>query len=200
MKKILSVAAVAAIALMSSAAQASTDGQLSDSTSTGTLALNVRVVPMVSIRGLDDVNMTIDAATLTSNFGHTDARSQFCVFSNADADGAYKVSVNTTTPGTAGDYANPYGLVGGSSGTQLDYTVGYYDSASYSSTAATFMRPGTQHAMMNTRGGQSRATDLDCSNTGGQNASLNVGIRNAVALAALADTYTGTLSVVVSVP
>lgn len=197
MKKLLT--AVAAAALFATAANAATDGTLSDSTSTGTFDINATVVPMVSIRGLDDLSMTINAATLASNFGHTDARTQFCVFSNADALGSYKVSVNGPA-GTAGDYANPYALSGTTTHNNLDFTVGYWDNATYNSVGATFMRPGVQHAMENTRNGQTRATDLNCSNTGGSNASINVGIRNAVALAALADAYTGTLSVVVSVP
>jgi len=197
MRKIGFIIGAAAAMAVSSPALAATDGTLSDSDSTGTLDLEVTVVPMVSIRGLDDLSMTIDAATIASNFGSTSAISQFCVFSNADAAGSYNVSVN----GTAGDgLGNPYGLVGSATGTQLNHTVGYYDAAAYNSVAASFMRPGVEHAMENTRNGQARATDLNCTNAGGQDASMRVTVRNANALAALADTYTGSLSVVVSVP
>ncbi|MFC3786130.1 hypothetical protein GGR90_001701 [Sphingopyxis italica] len=197
MKKSVLLFAAVMVAAASAPASAATDGTLSGSASTGTLNLNVQVDPMVSIRGLDDISLTIDAATIGSNFGTTSGISQFCVYSNADALGSYKVSVN----GLNGDgLGNPYGLSGNSSGTQLNHTVGYYDAAAYNSIAATFMRPNVQKTMENTRAGQNRATDLACSNTGGQNASLRVGIRNSVALAALADTYTGTLSVVVAVP
>ncbi|VWX60613.1 hypothetical protein [Sphingorhabdus sp. 109] len=198
MKKSVLFAAAALAAMASGTANAApTDGVLSDTASTGTLDVNVTVVPMVSIRGLDDVSLTIDAATIASNFGSTSGISQFCVFSNADAAGSYKVTVN----GNAGDgLGNPYGLNGAATGTQLNHTVGYYDAAAYNSIAADFMRPGLQFSMENTRDGQARATDLDCTNAGGQNSSLRVTVRNSEALAALADTYTGTLSVVVAVP
>src|SRR3546814_9474301 len=74
----------------------------------------------------------------------TSGISQFCVYSNADALGSYKVSVN----GLNGDgLGNPYGLSGNSSGTQLNHTVGYYDAAAYNSIAATFMRPNVQKTM-----------------------------------------------------
>ncbi|WP_432770135.1 MAG: hypothetical protein HEQ22_05155 [Sphingopyxis sp.] len=190
-------AAAALAAAVAMPASAATDGVLSDTSSTGTLDLNVQIVPMVSIRGLDDLSMTINAATIGSNFGSTSAISQFCVYSNADALGTYKVSVN----GTNGDgLGNPYGLTGAATGTQLNHTVGYYDAATYNSIAATFMRPNVQKTMENTRASQARATDLDCTNAGGQNSSLRVTVRNTNALAALADTYTGTLSVVVAVP
>jgi hypothetical protein len=197
MKKSALFIAAALTSIASVPASAAVDGALSGTASTGTLNVNVQVDPMVSIRGLDDISLTIDAATIGSNFGSTSGLSQFCVYSNADALGSYKVSVN----GTNGDgLGNPYGLTGSATSTQLNHTVGYYDAATYNSVAATFMRPNVQKAMQNTRAGQARATDLTCSNAGGQNASLRVTVRNANALAALADTYTGTLSVVVAVP
>lgn len=197
MKKSALFIAAALVAAVSAPASAATDGTLGNPTSTGQLNVNVKVDPMVSIRGLDDISLTIDAATIGSNFGSTSGLSQFCVYSNADALGSYKVTVN----GTAGDgLANPYGLTGGATSTKLNHTVGYYDAAAYNSIAATFMRPNVQHSMINTRNAQPRATDLNCGNAGGQNASLRVTVRNEVALAALADTYTGTLSVVVAVP
>lgn len=196
MKKLIIAAAVSA--LFAGAAQAQTDGTLGTS-STGTFDVTATVVPMVRISGLDDINLTIDPATLASNFGTTNGRTQFCVFSNVDAAGSYNVRVL----GEAGDgLANPYGLQGQTTGTKLNHTVGYYDAAAYSSTAAQFMRQSTVRASLNTRAGQQRATTTDCSGNGlaGSNSSINVGIRNAQAIAALADTYEGTLTVVVSVP
>lgn len=195
MKKLLLATAVAA--LFAGAANAQ-DGTLG-TTSTGGFEVTATVVPMVRISGLDDISLTIDPATLASNFGTTNGRTQFCVFSNVDATGAYNVRVLGSAPG---DNANPYGLAGATSGTQLNHTVGFYDAAAYNSIAATFMRPSTQRASMNTRAGQARATTTDCSanGLGGANASINVGIRNSVAIAALADTYAGDLTVVVSVP
>src|SRR3546814_17054134 len=136
---------------------------------------------MVSIRGLDDISLTIDAATIGSNFGTTSGISQFCVYSNADALGSYKVSVN----GLNGDgLGNPYGLSGNSSGTKLNHTVGYYDAAAYNSIAATFMRPNVQKTMENTRDGQKRETEPACSHTCGQNTQLTIAFRNTGSLAA----------------
>jgi len=197
MKKFLF--AVAATALLSGTAYAApTDGTLG-TTSTGSLDVQVNVAPMVSIRGLDDITLNINPATLASNFGHTDGRTQFCVYSNANAAGGYQVNVSGVA---SSDTANPYALAGATSGTTLNHTVGYYDNATYNSVAASFMRNSLTKEMENTRGGQSRATDLDCASggLGGSNASLQVSVRNAVALAALADTYRGTLQVTVSLP
>jgi|GEM_PF-1507236 len=197
MKKLIFTAA--ALALFAGAAHAETDGVLSATSSTGTFDVSATVVPMVRISGLDDITLTIDPATLASNFGTTSGRTQFCVFSNVDAAGAYNVQVL----GAAGDgLGNPYGLTGQDQGGQLNHTVGYWDNAAYNSVAAQFMRPSITRASINTRNGQARATTTDCSSNGlgGSNASINIGIRNAEAIAALADTYTGTLTVVVSVP
>ncbi|WP_454884406.1 hypothetical protein [Sphingomonas oryzagri] len=198
MNKLLS--AVAAAALLGTAANASTAGNLDDRSSSGSLNIQATIVPMVQISGLDDLSTTINAAQLASNFGTSTMRSQFCVYSNADTLGSYKVNVTTTTPSS--DTGNPYALQGTATHSNLDYTVGYYDAATYSSTGAKFMRPSLTAAMQNTRDSQARATDTTCTagGLGGANSSLQVGIRNAVALAALADTYTGTLNVVVSIP
>ena len=197
MKKLL--IAAAASALFAGAAQAQTDGALSTTSSTGTFDVSAEVVPMVRISGLDDIDLTIDPATLASNFGSTSGTTQFCVFSNYNALGAYNVRV---VGAASSDTGNPYALTGGSTGTTLNHTVGYYDNATYSSTAATFMRNSLTRASENTRGGQARSTTTDCSSNGlgGSNSSLRVTIRNPQAIAALADTYAGTLDVVVSVP
>lgn len=197
MKKL--IVTTAALVLFAGAAQAQTDGALSSSSSTGTFDLTATVAPMVRVSGLDDITLTIDPATLASNFGTTNGRTQFCVFSNVDAAGSYKVQVL----GRNGDgRANPYGLAGQNTGTQLNHTVGYWDASTYNSVSALFMRPSITRASINTQGGQARATTTDCSSNGlgGSNASINVGIRNTEAIAALADTYAGELTVVVSVP
>lgn len=198
MKKLI-IAAAAASALFAGAAHAQTDGSLSGTTSIGSFDINATVVPMVRISGLDNITLTIDPATLASNFGTTNGRTQFCVFSNVDAVGSYNVQVL----GDTGDgLGNPYGLTGVGTNTKLNHTVGYYDAATYNSVAALFMRQSIVRLSQNTQAGQQRATTTDCSGNGlnGSNSSINVGIRNAQAIAALADTYQGTLTVVVSVP
>ena len=195
MKKLITLA-VATAALTAGMANAATDGALDGAASSGTLDVNVTVAPMVKISGLDDITLNIDAATINSNFGSTRGLSQFCVFSNVDALGSYNVDVTSPVFGANG---NPFALLGAASGTNLNVTASYYDNAAYDSIASTFQQNGgALDAMQNTRGGQARATTLDCN--GSDNSSLQVGVRNSEALAALADTYSSTLTVTVSVP
>lgn len=194
MKKLIIAAAMTALTA-GVANAAPVDGALSSTSSTGSFDVSVNVAPMVRVSGLDDIALTINPTVLASNFGSTSGITQFCVFSNVDAAGSYNVQV-TGNPGDG--LANPYGLTGQTSGTRLDHTVGYWDNATYNSVAATFMRSSIVRASENTRNGQARATTTDCA--GGSNSSIRVTVRNANAIAALADTYTGTLNVVVSVP
>jgi hypothetical protein len=196
MKKLI-VAAAAVSALFAGAAQAA-DGSLGN-TSSGTFDVTATVAPMVQVTGLSDITLSIDPASLRSNWGTTNGRTTFCVFSNVTAAGSYNVQVL----GETGDgRANPYGLIGQTTNTKLLHTVGYWDNAAYNSIDALFMRQSIVRSSVNTRNGQQRATTTNCSENGlgGKNASINVGIRNPIALAALADTYKGTLTVVVSVP
>ena len=192
MKKLL--AAVAALA-MATPAMASTDGVLSDTSSTGTLDITATVAEMVSIRGLDDLTLNINAAAISGPSSHAAiAQSNFCVFSNVDAAGSYNISA-TGTP--SGDSGNPFALAGATTGTNLNYVVHLSDEKLVNDNQ---VQPGQVLSYTNTAGGQTRATDLNCSNAGGENASVSVRVRDVVALAALADTYTGTLTVTVSVP
>lgn len=197
--KAFAVLAATAALIASPALAQSTDGQLSSTSSTGTFDVNVTVVPMVKVSGLDPITLNIDPATIASNFGTTSGRTQFCVYSNVNAAGDYNAQV---TGLASGDNGNPYGLTGATTGTILPHTVGYWDNANYSSTGALFMRNSIVRPSITTKNGQARATTLDCTNggLGGSNASIQVAVRNPVALAALADTYRGTLNVTVSVP
>lgn len=197
--KLLLSAATAALMLATPAFAQSTDGALSATDSTGTFDVNVTVEQMVRVSGLDAINLTIDPATIASNWGTTSGLTRFCVYSNVTTAGLYNVRV--TGVGSS-DTGNPYALAGTTSGTTLNHTVGYHDNGTYDSVAATFMRNSLTKSASTTRNGQARATTLDCSNNGlaGNNASLRVGIRNPVALAAVADEYKGTLNVIVSVP
>src|SRR3546814_3033888 len=77
MKKSVLLFAAVMVAAASAPASAATDGTLSGSASPGTLNLNVHVDPMVSIRGIDDISLTIAAATIGSNFRTTSRISQF---------------------------------------------------------------------------------------------------------------------------
>lgn len=192
MKKLLLTAA-AAVALATPAV-AATDGPLSDSSSTGTLDVTANIAPMVSIRGLDDLTMTINAASILnpSSWAAIEV-SNFCVYSNADAVGSYKIRVD----GTAGSAAQRFALTG--PGGNLDYRV-HINDVNTTSPNGTQVSAGQTVNFQNTAGGQARATDRDCTNVGGNNSTLSVRVGDADALAAVAGSYTGTLSVVVSVP
>lgn len=193
MKKILTCA-VAAFAL-ATPAMASTDGVLSDSSSTGSLNVTANIAPMVSIRGLDDLTMTINAASVLnpSSWAAIEV-SNFCVYSNADANGSYKIRVD----GTAGSAAQRFALSG--PGGNLDYRV-HLQAVNTTNPNGTQVSAGQTVNFQNTAGGQARATDRDCTNVaGGNNSTLSVRVGDADALAAVAGSYTGTLNVVVSVP
>lgn len=192
MKKLAILAAVGA-ALVSAPAMAQ-DGVLSDSTSNASLDISATVVPMVSIRGLDDMTFLINAAAISGpSSAAVIGNSTFCVFSNADAAGTYRIKAEGSGVG------NAYALAGGTTSTALPYVVHLKDTDTASPNGS-FAATGVYKTFTNTAGGESRATDLDCSNAGGTNAGVSVRVMDAAALAALADTYTGTLTVTVSVP
>lgn len=195
MKKILVSAAIAAAALVAGQANASNDGVLSDSTSVGTLNINATVVPMVSIRGLDDQTFVINSAAINGPSSHAViGNSTFCVFSNVDALGSYKIKADGS-----GGSTNAYTLNGGSTSTQLGYVVHLKDTDTLNPNGSQ-AAPGVYKSFTNTAGGETRATDRDCTNAGSTNAGVSVRITDVAALAALADVYTGVLTVTVSVP
>lgn len=192
MKKIAVLAALGAA--MISTAAAAQDGPLSDTTSSASLDLSATIVPMVSIRGLDDMTFTINTAAINNPSSWAAiGNSTFCVFSNADVNGSYKIKAEGSGAGSA------FLLNGGATGSSLPYIVHLKDTAT-TSPNGNMAAPAVYKNFTNTAGGQLRATDLNCSNAGGANAGVSVRIGDTAALAALADTYTGTLTVTVSVP
>jgi hypothetical protein len=194
MKKILVSAAIAAAALVAGQANANSDGVLSDTSSVGTLNINATVVPMVSIRGLDDMTFTINSAAINGPSSHAVIGiSNFCVFSNVDADGSYNIKAEGSGAASA------FTLAGAGTSTALPYIVHLLNTAGTNPNNGN-ANSGQVKNFNNTDGGQARATDLNCSNAGGENAGVSVRVTDTAALAALADTYTGVLTVTVSVP
>lgn len=194
MKKFIAIAA-AAVAF-ASPAMAATDGTLSDSSSSGSLTVTANIAPMVSITGLDDLTMTINAASILGPSSSAAIEiSNFCVYSNADANGSYKIRVD----GAAGTAAQRFGLAG--TGGTLNYAVHLLETAGTNPNGSLVTSPGQTKNFQNTAGGQTRATDRNCGNVAGNaNAGLSVRVSDTDALAALAGSYTGVLGVVVSVP
>ncbi len=196
MKKILF--SVAAAALMSTSAFAATNGSPGVN-STGNADINVTIDPFVSITNLDDLTINIAAGNIngsapTGRAG--EAVTRFCVFSNVDLIGRYRI---TATSFLAGSDSNPFGLTG-PDGTQLNYLAFFTASGTASPFEGSSLERGIALPATTTAFSQPRPTDFNCSNLSGSNAAIGIGVRNSVALAALAGTYTGTLTVTVAVP
>ena len=191
MKKFIVAAAVAAFAV-SSPALAAKDGKLSKNDSVGKVDFTTVIPNMVRISGLTDMRIRVTPEALNSPyFNRQDTESKYCVYSNIGVDGGYNVTVD----GQAGT-DNPFALAG-EGGSALDYNVWVSDDANNSFRAYTF--PGFQQTgFKTTSGGQTRPVTTDCSDIGGNNAVIHVGVDNREILAATAGTYKGTLTVTVS--
>lgn len=203
MKKLMTIAAfAAATAALPALAQTNAgtitgpgvDGQLSTSSSTGSFDVNAVIEPMVRISGLDNLTIKPTPAQLTSQYNSfTDGTTKFCVYSNINADGDYKIQV-TGQPGTGGA---PYSLSG--PGGTLNHLVYVSDDINnpLKPGGAGWTSNNTVKTYKTTAGGLPRPTALNC--PAGENASVYVRLMNADVLAAQAGTYTGTLTVIVSV-
>ena len=188
MKKLLFAAAAIMIA---TPALANTDGNLSESSSQGSLDVTVNIPKMVRVSGLDDMTFNITPAMLTEPyFSREDQTSTFCVYSNDGANGAYSLQVSATHSGVNG---RPWGLTGPSSSV-LPYNIWTSDNTGNQFKDYNF---GQTVTYASNADGQGRRTTLNCSDHG-DNATLKVGIDDADLLAAQAGAYTGTVTVTVS--
>lgn len=196
MKKLALAAALAASALVSAPAfAAATDGALSSADSVGSMTVTTTIPKLVKISGLSDISFSPTASQLSDSSGTQNASERFCVYSNDTVNGLYKLRVD----GLAGSELNSgelkFGLAGPNSSV-LDLGVWVSDQAAapYARGTAT---PGQERAnFATTSGGQARPTSLTCN--GSTNASLAFKLKNSGILAAVAGTYTGTLTITVS--
>lgn len=189
MKKFLTAAAIAALAI-SAPAFAATDGTLSVTNSTGTLQLNVNIPKMVRVSGLDDLTINVTPALLTEPFfSREDANDTFCVYSNDGTNGAYSMKV---TSANAGVGAAPFSLAGPGGG------LGYYmwSSDNVGDPFKNYLFGQTTTYASNADGA-GRRTTLNCS-AQGNNANIHVGVNDADLIAAQAGSYTDTVTVLVS--
>jgi hypothetical protein len=191
MKKILCASALAiAVAAAPAFAQ---DGSLSSTSSSAEVDISTTIPKLVRISGLQDITLTASATDLANTSGAYNRGQTFCVYSNDTMAGLYKLSVN----GQAGAELNTgeakYSL-SGPEGQTLSFALWTSDVAAnaYAGGTAT---PGVAKSFKTTSGGQARTTTLNCNGT--ENASMNVRFTNARILAAVAGTYTGTLTFVV---
>lgn len=191
MKKILGAAALATAVIASPAFAA--DGILSSTSSSADVDITTTIPKLVRISGLEDITLTANATDLANTGGAYNRGQTFCVYSNDTTAGLYKLTVN----GQAGAELNTgeakYSLTG-PEGQTLSFALWTSDIAS-SVYAGGTRTPGVAKAGKTTAGGQPRTTTLNCGGT--DNASMNVRFTNARILAAVAGTYTGTLTFVV---
>jgi hypothetical protein len=186
MKKLLIAAAAIAFA---TPALAATDGNLSTSSSTGSLDVTVNIPKMVRVSGLQDMTFNITPAMLTEPyFSREDQTDTFCVYSNDGADGAYSMTV---TSSHSGDAHHHWGLTG--AGGTLPFAIWTSDTTNQFKT----YNFGQTVSYLANGDGQGRRTTLNCSDHG-NDASIKVGFDDADLLAAQAGAYTGTVTVTVS--
>lgn len=187
MKKLLIAAAAVAFA---TPAMAATDGQLSTTSSTGTLEFNVNIPKMVRVSGLNDLTINVTPAMLTEPyFSREDANDTFCVYSNDGADGAYSMTVSANpNPGSSG---GAFALTGPES---LPYAV--WTSDNTGNKFKTYSFGQTVNYLANADG-QGRPATLDCSGRG-DNANIHVGVDDSKLIAAQAGNYHDTITVTVA--
>jgi hypothetical protein len=153
---------------------AAEQGDISDTTSTGTLDLTLEVPPLVRISDLEDIDLgTFDGVSMS---GADDV----CVWSTTRA---YTI----TASGDGGSFT----LTGGTSGDTLAYSVEWAESAGATS--------GVQLASGAALTGRTTtATSASCNGGNTPNAAVIVEVGDGDLAAAPADTYTGTLTLVVA--
>ena len=190
MKKVLFASAIAAAVIASPAL--AQDGTLGSSSS-AEVDITTTIPKLVRISGLQDITLNATATDLANTSGAYNRGQTFCVYSNDTTNGLYKLTVN----GQAGAELNTgeakYSL-SGPEGQTLSFALWTSDIANDVYAGGT-RRPGQAQNGRTTAGGQQRTTTLNCNGT--ENASMNVRFTNARILAAVAGTYTGTLTFVV---
>ena len=167
------------------------DGSLG-STSSTTSVVTLVVTNAVKITGLDNIDFS-NALYSSDNDGYgagdssgISANDDFCVFVNGA--GTYSLTA-TSAAGSfsltgAGSDANS-----GNANDTIAYTVGLAGSTSPSTSAVTYN---------SATGVFTGSQDRDCSDAGGTNANVNIMLTDTVLRTALSDTYTDTITLLVS--
>lgn len=195
MKKVFGfAAAMVALSASPAFAQSAGDGALSETSSVARFNVTTNIPQMVRISGLEDITLNVTAASVASATGAQNVGQRFCVYSNSTSAGLYKLTVDGQSGSELNTGEAKFSLTGPDS-TQLSFALWASDRASdaYAKGTAT---PGVAKNMQTTAGGQTRPTTLNCNGT--ENASMNVRFTNARILAALAGSYTGTLTFTVA--
>jgi hypothetical protein len=201
LKKILLAAATSLV--FAGAAGAATQGQLSSSSSVGTVTVNATIPALVQISGLTDQSVTFTAAQVaaaaSTNSSVAQLAESFCVYSNTSAAGGYGVKISGFVPPQGGP-SNPgnetFGLQNG--GVSIPMRVTYWDNV-HSQFALGIPVNGTEiTGLTTTAGGNNRPNTLNCSDIGGSDAGINISFPAAGVLAAIEGTYSGTVTLTVT--
>jgi hypothetical protein len=153
---------------------AAEQGQISETTSTGSVDVSLEVPPLVRISDLEDIDLGTFGGTALA--GSDDV----CVWSTTRA---YTITASGTGTG--------FELTGAASGDTLAYAVEWADNAGETSGAT--MSSGTTLT-----GRTANATSPTCNGGNSPNATVIVEVSDTDLAAAPADTYTGTLTLVVA--
>lgn len=153
---------------------AAEQGQIAETISTGSVDVSLEVPPLVRISDLEDIDLGTFAG------GALAGRDDVCVWSTTRA---YTITASGTGVG--------FELSGAASGDTLAYSVEWADNAGETSGAT--MSSGTALT-----GRTANATSPDCSAGSNPNATVIVEVGEADLAAAAADTYSGTLTLVVA--
>ena len=172
----VALSAAAAAMLVPAIATAATDGRLGTTSSTGEVAISARVLALVQLSDLDDIDL--------GDFSGSDlqAADELCVYSNA---GQYRV----TATGNGGNGGKEFALAGKNLKQDLPYAITWSHGG-----AATRLTSGTTVTVKT-----SAVTGADCTFGGGKNnAGIQVDISAADAQNASQDTYAGVLNITVA--
>jgi hypothetical protein len=171
--------------LMASAGSFAADGPVSTGSSDAAAEVRGVIPQMVRITGLGDGSDEFDLGAYDpASPGDLVATDTFCVFRNK-ASGTYAIKLE----GDGGSTATTDFKINDGGTNDLVYTVKYNDDSS--GTLVAYGTPGT------TLTGQSANTNPVCAS--GITAGLEITVAEAVAEAAIAGTYTGDLTVTVTV-
>jgi len=168
-------ALVGALAGLAPAAMAADQGAI-DATSEGSLEVTLELPELVRISDLDDIDLgTFAGAAL-------DGTDDVCVWSTTRA-----YSITATGDGGGGSFT----LTGNTSGDDLAYAVEWADNAG--ETSGTTLSSGTTLT-----GRTTNATSTDCNGGNDPNATVIVDVADTDLAAVTADSYSGTLTLLVA--
>lgn len=166
---------------------AANDGQLS-STSLGTVGITMAIPPRVKISGLSDI--TINVPSVVTDYFHMNITGtvQFCVYSNIDESGTYRMSARGS--GSNGEFT----LTNNENENSIAYGISYMKLLNGELVEGAF--PLTDGNIVEALGGRSPSF-IDCTSNNAHNAEIILTLNNADVVALQSGNYGGTLMLTV---